>query len=175
MQQFKFKTSDIKGLIKDMIVLVDTREKNNKHILNYFYQNNINYRIDKLEYGDYSFLIPGTAAGTNIYFHRQICIERKSSLEELSGNLAQSRDRFENEFLRAGNDGCKVYLMVEDVKGYTGIIEHQYNTKLRPAAYMASLKAFEARFNTNIQFINKDYAGYYIYSTFTYFAREILK
>lgn len=175
MQEYKFQANDIKRLIKDMVVLVDTREKNNNHILNYFHKNDINYRIDKLDYGDYSFLIPGTAAGTDIYFHREIIIERKASLEELSGNLAQSRDRFEGEFLRAGNDGCKIYLMVESPDGYTSIINHKYNTQLRPAAYMASLKTFEARFNANIQFINKDYAGYYIYSTFTYFAREILK
>lgn len=175
MQQCKFQAAEIKKLLKNMVILVDSREKNNKHILDYFTKNYINYRIEKLDYGDYSFMFPVTATGTNIYFHREICIERKANLEELSNNLAQGRERFESEFLRAGNNGCKVYLMVEDTKGYTGIIEHQYSTKLRPTAYMASLKAFEARFNTNVQFINKDYAGYYIYVTFCYFAREALK
>ncbi len=44
-----------------------------------------------------------------------------------------------------------------------------------PAAYMASLKTFEHRFDANIQFISPEYAGYYIVSTFQYYAREVLK
>ena len=44
-----------------------------------------------------------------------------------------------------------------------------------PAASMASLKTFEHRFDANIQFISPEYAGYYIVSTFQYYAREILK
>ena len=44
-----------------------------------------------------------------------------------------------------------------------------------PAAYMASLKTFEHRFDANIQFISPECAGYYIVSTFQYYAREILK
>ena len=57
-------------------------------------------------------MIPASAVNEDIFFHRDIVVERKASLEELSGNLAQERERFEKEFLKAGNDGCKVYLMV---------------------------------------------------------------
>lgn len=44
-----------------------------------------------------------------------------------------------------------------------------------PAAYMASLKTWESRFGCNVQFIDSQYSGYYIYSTFSYFCREVLK
>lgn len=174
MKQYKFSVEEIKRLTKDMVILVDSREKKNSHILSYFEKQGIPYQVSKLEYGDYSFMIPA-AAGEDIYFHRDCVIERKASLEELSGNLAQERERFEKEFLKAGNDGCKVYLMIEAPGGYSDIIGHKYRAEFAPAAYMASLKTFEHRFDANIQFISPEYAGYYIVSTFQYYAREILK
>lgn len=112
MKQYKFSVEEIKRLTKIMIVLVDSREKKNSHILDYFKKQKIAYQVEKLEYGDYSFMIPA-AAGEDIYFHRDCVVERKASLEELSGNLTGERERFEKEFLKAGNDGCKVYLMIE--------------------------------------------------------------
>ena len=175
MKQYRFSAEAIKQLMKSMIVLVDSREKKNAHILDYFKKNGIAYEIVKLDYGDYSFLIPATAAGVDIYFHKDIVIERKASLEELSGNLAQNRERFEKEFLKAGNDGCKVYLMTENPRGYSDIIAHKYRTDFAPAAFMASMKTWESRFVCNVQFIDRQYSGYYIVSTFQYFAREILR
>ena len=65
--------------------------------------------------------------------------------------------------------------MIEDKGGYSSIIGHKYQTQFSPAAYMASLKTWEHRFEANIQFIDPQYAGFYIYSTFTYFVREALK
>ena len=175
MKQYKFYVEEIKKLTKQMVILVDSREKRNEHILSYFDKQGIAYKKEKLEYGDYSFMIPATAAGEDIFFHRDIAIERKASLEELSGNLAQERERFEKEFLKAGNDGCKIYLMIESPGGYSDIIGHRYRTEFTPAAYMASLKTWESRFGCNVQFIDNQYSGYYIYSTFSYFAREKLK
>ncbi len=174
-KQYKYADKDIKKLIGSIVVLVDTREKQNRHITDYFDKNNIAYEPTTLSYGDYSFYIPADVAGENIYYHRDIVIERKASLEELSGNLARERERFEREFLRAGNDRAKLYLMVEDMGGYSSIIGHRYNIQFAPVAFMASLKAWEARFNCNVQFIDKQYSGYYIMATFQYYAREMLK
>lgn len=176
MKQYKYSIESIKRLTKELIVLIDTREKRNEHILSYFDKQGITYRKEKLDFGDYTFLLPSAATGQgDIYFHDSIVIERKNSLEELSGNLAQKRQQFESEFLKARNDGCKVYLMIEAPGGYSDIIGHKYRTEFTPAAYMASLKTFEHRFDANIQFISPEYAGYYIVSTFQYYAREILK
>ncbi len=175
MKKYRFGVDDIKKFTKNMVVLVDSREKKNAHILDYFSKQGISYQVSKLEYGDYSFMIPAAVAGEDIYFHRDIVIERKASLEELSGNMAQERDRFEKEFLKAGNDGCKVYLMIEEPGGYSSVIGHKYRTEMTPIAYMASLKTWEHRFGANVQFIDKQYSGYYIISTFQYYAREALK
>ena len=175
MRQYRYSVEDAKRLLKQMVILVDSREKRNGHISDYFEKNGIAYQKTKLDYGDYSFMIPASAAGEDIYFHRDCVVERKASLEELSGNLAQERERFEKEFLKAGNDGAKIYLMVESPGGYSYIIGHKYRTEFTPAAYMASLKTWESRFDCNVQFIASEYSGYYIYSTFVYFAREALK
>lgn len=175
MKQYKFSVEELKAMIKNMVILVDSREKKNAHVLDYFKKQGIAYEITKLDYGDYSFMLPSEVAGENIYFHRDIVIERKASLEELSGNLAQERERFEKEFLKAGNDGCKVYLMIEEPGGYASVIEHKYRTQMKPTAYMASLKTWEHRFGCNVQFVKKQYSGYHIVSTFQYYAREVLK
>lgn len=175
MKQYKFSTEEIKKLGRKMVILVDSREKENQHILTYFHKQKIVCKKEKLDFGDYSFYIPATAAGEDIYFHQDIVIERKASLEELSGNLTQKREQFEKEFLTARNNGSKIYLMIEAPEGYSGIAAHHYRTEFTPAAYMASLKTWESRFNCNIQFIDRQFSGYYIFSTFYYFCRETLK
>lgn len=173
MKMYKYSDKDIKQMLKQLTVLIDSREKENHHITDYFTKNHIPYETTALSYGDYSCKIP-TSTG-DIYFHDSIVIERKNSLEELSGNLTRDRERFEKEFLRAGNDGCKVYLMVEDMGGYSDIIGHKYRTEFTPTCFMASLKTWESRYNCNIQFIDKQYAGFFILSTLKYFVKEALK
>ena len=175
MKEFKYTLEQIKKMLKEMIILVDSREQKNGHILDYFQRQGIAYEVQKLDYGDYSCKIPAMAAGRDIYFHDSIVIERKNSLEELSGNLAQHRDRFEMEFLKARNTGCKIYLMVEDPRGYTAICNHTYRTQFNPVSYVASLKTFESRYDMNLQFITPELSGHFIVSTFHYFARESLR
>lgn len=76
-------------MINNIVILANNREKKNSHITDYFVKNGIFYQSVTLNYGDYSFMIPSAVAGDDIYFHRDIVIERKASLGELSGNLAQ--------------------------------------------------------------------------------------
>lgn len=75
-------------------------------------------------------------------------------MKTLKTAYLQEREAFEKEFLKAGNDGAKIYLMVEDKGGYSSIIGHKYQTQFSPMAYMASLKTWEHRFEANIQFID---------------------
>ena len=96
MKAYKYSIEQIKVLLKQLVILVDSREKQNGHIRDYFKRQGIPYEVTKLDFGDYSCKIPASAADQDIYFHQDIVIERKASLEELSGNLAQHRDRFES-------------------------------------------------------------------------------
>lgn len=176
MREYKFDIERIKHMGKKMMILVDTREKQNTHILNYFQKHHIAYRMEKLDFGDYSFLLPNEVTGAaDLYFHREIVIERKASLEELSGNLTRERDRFEKELLTAKSKGCTIHFMIEDPRGYQAILEGNYRTEMKPAAYMASLATFQERYGVHISFLDPQYSGYMIYQTFYYHMREALK
>ena len=62
-----------------MIILVDTREKVNDHIISSFDKNGISYKKKALEYGDYSFALPKNEALSiprEMYFDKKVVIER---------------------------------------------------------------------------------------------------
>ncbi len=88
-------------------------------------------------------------------------------------NLTRERARFEIEFMKARNRGAKIYLMVEAPSGYNDIIEHNYQTRFDPISYMGSLRAWENRFDCYVQFMKQQHSGYYIASTFFYYAWEL--
>jgi ERCC4-type nuclease len=167
----------IAEILKGITIIVDTRENENLHITDYFNAKGLNYMERKLEYGDYSFLspsIPELGFEESFSMEFRIAIERKHDLTELSGNLAQSRDRFERELERAQSDRAKLILMVEG-GSWDRIIEHKYRTDLNEKSYLASLFTFIHRYNIDIQFIPVKYAGMFIYSQFYYFLRQELK
>ena len=66
MRKYKFSFEEAKKLAKNIVILVDSREKKNKYILDYFEKQGISYRVEKLEYGDYSFMIPASAAEKHV-------------------------------------------------------------------------------------------------------------
>lgn len=172
---YKYSKTEIEQLLKSIVILIDTREKQNKHITEFFGKYTINYKSSTLPYGDYSFYLPENkelGIDRDTYFNKHIAIERKGSLEELSGNLAQQRDRFENELLRAGN--CRLMLMIENSQ-LEDILSHKYNTQLNERAFLGSLLTFNHRFNTHICFIDRQHAGQYIYMNFYYYLREFMK
>jgi ERCC4-type nuclease len=57
LKDYKFTDEEKKLLDKNLVVLVDSREKKNEHILNYFDTHHINYKKQALSSGDYSFYI----------------------------------------------------------------------------------------------------------------------
>lgn len=176
MKYYKFTSSQVAKLENNIIVLVDTREKKNDHILQYFNKYGIKYSRQKLDYGDYSFLVKGNeVVKDDLYFHNDIVIERKATLEELSRNLAQDRERFEKELLKAKSDGCKIWLDIENPFGYNAIMQKKYNTDFNPKSFIGSLKTFESRYNLHINFLDKIYMGYNIKYTFIYFLRDYFK
>jgi ERCC4-type nuclease len=171
---YKYTDKEIKEILSSLVVLCDTREKSDKHIIDWLEKKKIEHWRHKLNFGDYSFMIPANASmGTtrDIYFDKSIIIERKAHLEELSGNLAQNRDRFENEFLRAKD--CRKILLVES-GSLTDIWDNAYNTKFNPASYMASVLTFQARFRLELMFIKKEHSASLIYKLFQYHLKEML-
>ena len=99
--QYKYTDKQQEELLSSITIIVDTREKENKNIIDYFEKKKIRYNKKTLDYGDYSFFLPQNielSIPRDLYFDKKIAIERKMSLEELSGNFSQHRDRSEKEF-----------------------------------------------------------------------------
>lgn len=153
------------------IILVDTREKVNDHIINYFKKNGIKYKEVYIPTGDYA--ITMEMDGKCIESAFKIVIERKNSVDELVGSF-KHRQRFSNEFLRAKKEDARILLLVEDPNGYENIMTGNFRSAYTPTALMHSLKAFETRFNFQTVFLNKKYSGHYIYTTLLFYAREVL-
>ena len=122
-------------------IVVDSREKINKHILNKFeegfeykpshhdmyrgkkstYSNQVKYYIQEkgLKTGDYTIAVQ-LLNGEVINFQDKIVIERKADLNELCCNFFDSKSkdkdgltRIEREFKRAYEKGIKLHLLVE--------------------------------------------------------------
>ena len=164
-----------KEILKSMTILVDTRENANKHIIDFFDKKKIAYKNKKLDYGDYSFMLPSNESlgiVKDVFFDDELVVERKGSLVELSGNLTADRTRFENELIRKKD--AKFHLMIEN--GSWDMIEtHKYNTEYNPKSFIATLNAYIARYHISIDFIEKDYAGSFISRLFYYHLREVIK
>ena len=127
-----------------MIILHDTREQNTERAVRRYKSFGCPSVPQRINYGDYTFnfKLPNGEwfyqMGEDISVKPCVSIERKASLTELSGNIIQGRDTFNNEFARARKNGARVYLLVEEgsmQKIYSG----KYGTKVHPNAYKASM------------------------------------
>lgn len=172
--RYHYTDTELKTLLKSMVILIDTREQENKHIIDWLNKSKVPYKVRKLDYGDYSYMLPkNEALGVlrDIYFMDGLAIERKASLDELASNLTHERARFESELLRG--TGAKMYLLVEN-GSWQSIYAGMYKSEYKPQSFLASLKCYEARFGLNIDFTLEAYTGSWIYNTCYYHLREIL-
>lgn len=153
---YYFTQGEKKELIKSLVYIIDTREKENKHIIEYFDTKKLPHKVRALPAGDYSVMLPQNeelGIMRDIYLNSSaelgIMIERKNSLEELAGNLGKNRDRFESELERMGK--AEKHLVVE--KGDWGKIRKgMYQSELGSKAYYESLLTFQSRYNLHIHF-----------------------
>ena len=101
------------------IIICDTREKNNKKILQYFDEVNQDYIISKLEAGDYM-----------QFKNYKTIIDKKDGLSEIAGNLCnkQEHERIKREILKAKQLGCTNFIFliqqdnistVDDIKNWS--------------------------------------------------------
>jgi len=175
-QLFRFSETELKKLIKkNLMVIIDTREQENKHITDYFDKENIMYIHQKMESGDYSFFLPAIPQleiSTNRYFDKKIIIERKANLEELSNNLTHKREQFLNEFDRAKD--CDKYLLIE--KGsFEDIWNQKFNTKINKKAFYSSLISLQIKYNLKINFVTKEVAGMSIYAFCYHYLKKLFQ
>ena len=88
------------------MLICDSKEKKNEHILRYFDRHGIDYEIRKLDVGDYMF-----EGGT-------ISVDTKRSVDELASNMLNRNDhaRFLREAKRAADSGIKLIVLLETNK-----------------------------------------------------------
>lgn len=174
---YRFTENEIKQIIDSMVILIDTREHDGKntHITDYWDKKNISYKKKKLDFGDYSFMIPKNEdlnIPRDLMFYNKCVIERKASLEELSSNLTKERDRLEKELALAP----KTRVMIIEGGSYKDMASGNYNTQYNAKSYWATYHSFWHRYNTPILFMpDRNYTGLFIRGYFTYYLKNYLR
>lgn len=151
--KYKYTEAEEKELLSSIVILVDTKEKVNNHITDYFDAHGIPYKKKALQNGDYSFYVPKNeklSIMRDTYFNDEIFIERKANLEELSANLSAERARFEKEMATA--KAKKKYLLIENA-GYEDVVNGNYDTQYNKKSYLGKemLKRVENLKNSDTQ------------------------
>jgi ERCC4-type nuclease len=56
--KYHYTDKELKALLSSMTVIIDTREQQNSHIVDYLDKHKVAHISKKLDYGDYSCMIP---------------------------------------------------------------------------------------------------------------------
>ncbi len=162
-------------LLNSITIVCDTREQKNEHVTKFFDNKKIAWTKKKLDTGDYSFFVPKNdelGIPRDLWFDKEICIERKNSLEEISSCLTESRDRLKKEFALAPNNK----VMIIENASYVDMVTGNYNTRYDSKSFWASYHSFWHEFNLPIIFIpDNRYTGVFIRGYFQYYLRDKLK
>ena len=85
--KFRYTDGELKTILSSAVVLTDTREQCNEHILTAFDTLKVAHRPMALSFGDYLVMLPanpGAGIIRDLYFEGDIMIERKANLDELA-------------------------------------------------------------------------------------------
>ena len=128
------------------IIIVDTREKGNKKILEYFDKVGQDYIVSKLDAGDYM-----------LFKQYNTIIDKKDGLLELAGNLCNAKEhaRINREIKRAKELGCEnfIFLIQENKIKTTEDIANWSSpyTKVKGATLLKIMNTMKSKYN--IRFI----------------------
>lgn len=156
-------------------IMIDTREKDNKHIVDKLLTNNIEVDHKALVIGDYRI-------STNDGYVAPATIERKGSLDELIGNLLdkdkdnEGNNRFIRELNRANSSNTRIIILIEDIDYYTKLLTGDYRSNVNPKAIRGMVMSLEAKYpNLSIVGVDKATSASYIHTTLYYHLRQKLK
>lgn len=176
-QAFRYNYSDteVKKILATLMIIVDTREKENQHVTDYLDKKGVPYMKRTLKTGDYGCIIPkNEELGIMRDIQLTAAIERKAHIDEITGNLSKLKaTAFENELIRSAD--VPFVLVCEDPDGYGKILRGEYRSQYDPKALLGRLKTFEARYGFSIVYLDKAYTGNYIYHHFYYAVMECVK
>lgn len=132
------------------LILVDTREKGHKKILEHFDNVGQEYLTTKLDAGDYM-----------LYKNYDVLIDRKDSILELAGNLCRTSEHYRvvREIQRAKELGCKRFIFlvadqkitcVDEVENWTS----KYS-KVKGSTLQKILNTMSQKYEVEFQFVKK--------------------
>lgn len=148
---------------KEIVLVIDTREKNIAHIIRALKKYGVSYVVEKLDFGDYAYKM-GSVLFPEV-------IERKASLTEICGNLTKQRERFKREFERVPDD-VKMFMVIED--SLDNVFLGNYRSSMSPQSLIASLLTFDNRYCLNTYYVSKINSGELILKLFYYCYRNAL-
>lgn len=169
----KFTDDEIRKICKNITILIDSREKSTSVKEWCDHKNRCKYKVQKLDQADYSFMLPSMpefGIPHDLYFDREIAIERKNSLDEIATNFTKHRTRFEEEL--ATYTG-KMIIVIEDK--WDNLFLGNYKSQYNRLSFIASVMAFEHRYYTSFRFMSKEAFPVFVYTQFYYYLRSILK
>ena len=161
--------TQMNNVIKDMIIIRDTRERKNDHVVDFLNRNGIPHLEEKLQTADYTFILPNNP---ELSLDRKFLVERKGSLNEIVGNLTKDRARFIREFERVKDE--HLHLVLETAT-WKKILNGSYRSEFNPNSFMASLLTLNVRYNCPIWFCNTEESPLLIYNILKYELLEHLK
>lgn len=168
-----YSKKELEEILKSIVILIDTKEKVYSHITMWLKSNKIKYEKYNLNFGDYSFYIPKNDKldiSEDIYFTKEIAIERKANATEISGNFTHERERFKREFERSNG---ALRLLIEE-SSYKSMSEGDYGTKANADSLISSLHSFQEKYDAQFFFCDKSHSGKYIYNTFYWYLKNKL-
>lgn len=165
--------AEIDDALASMVIIYDTREQPTPALMRRLSAFPCETRREMCGFGDYSAACT-LPDGSEFSLNGVVAVERKMSLDELSRNFTAGRERFAREFERATENGGKLYLLVED-SSWDMVFAGRYKTKFNKEAYIASLMAWQARYNTQIVFCTAAISPMMIYKILRYELKERLE
>ena len=173
----KFTQKEQETLLKSIVVVCDTREHEgkNQHILDYFDSKGIAWKKRKLDYCDYSFYLPKNeelGITRDLWFDKEVAIERKANLDEYANNMVKERDRIKKEFAQAPKN--KV-LLIENAS-FSDMVNGNYRSQYSTSSYFGTIMSFWHGYNLPVMFMpDISQSGKFIYGYFYFYLRNLIK
>ena len=151
-----------KAVLDSFMILHDSREQDTDRARRRYQSFGVPHDRATLSYGDYCYnaTLPD---GSMIYDQEKTiepvcCVERKMNLDEIAQCYTRSRKRFQNEFERAQDHGCRIFLIVENAS-WENLLNGKYRTRFNANAFAASQVAWMIRYNMNVIFCKEQTSG----------------
>lgn len=139
------------------LIVVDTREKKNKKILEYFDKVHQDYIVSKLDFGDYQ-----------IYKDNRVVIDRKDGLLEMSHNLCNTpeHERIKREIQRAKDCGVQKFIFLigdSKIKCEADVEKwHSPHTIVKGSTLLKIMKTMKKKYGVSFMFCQKKQIGKHI-------------